>query len=291
MVTVVTSSFGNEHNVDEQWHFLGQPLNYYPGHWTFTNEIADGFRGSQLFAYYDFVGSGLTYDSHGDPGPDGILFAVHWPSSNFAVSGFALKVSQWNAMSGINFATRFLAGNDVFRGGAGNDVFSALGGNDSFFGNGGRDVLNGGAGNDRIDGGLGDDKLNGGDGDDTLIGRSGADELTGGRGRDIFVFNAPLDSPPLARGFQRGDTITDFVHGQDKITLTAIDANTHKVGNQAFHFLAAKGAAFTHIEGELRWYHWPTTTIIEGDMNGDARADFTIVLNGHKVLTAIDFHL
>jgi Ca2+-binding RTX toxin-like protein len=152
-------------------------------------------------------------------------------------------------------------------------------------------VLNGGTGNDRIDGGLGNDKLNGGDGSDTLIGRSGADELTGGRGYDTFVFNAPVDSSTPAQGFQRGDTITDFVHGQDKIALTAIDANTHKAGNQAFHFLAAKGAAFTHHAGDLRWYQWPTTTIIEGDTNGDGRADFTIVLNGHKALAATDFHL
>src|SRR3954469_4820704 len=115
MVTIVTSSYGHDRNVDDQWQFLSQPLNYYPGHWTFTNETAGGFSGGQLLFYYDFTGSGLTYDSQGDPGPDGILFAVYWPGSNLAISGFALTVGQWNAMSGINFAARFLAGNDVFR--------------------------------------------------------------------------------------------------------------------------------------------------------------------------------
>jgi Ca2+-binding RTX toxin-like protein len=228
----------------------------------------------------------LTYDSQGNPEPGGSLFSLHSLGNNLMVSGFALTVAQWNAMAGPSFAVQFLAGNDVFRGGAGGDHFSAFGGRDTLLGNGGNDVLNGGAGNDTLNGGADNDTLNGGSGDDLITGGAGMDKMTGGAGHDTFIFASPAQT---AARF--ADTITDFVHGTDKITLTAIDADTHKIGNQAFHFLAAKGAAFTHTAGDLRWSYGTSTTTIEGDVNGDARADFAIVLTGHKALAATDFHL
>ena len=45
----------------------------------------------------------------------------------------------------------------------------------------------------------------------------GADTLTGGSGKDTFAFNAISDSTPSSH-----DTITDFIHGQDKIDFTNI---------------------------------------------------------------------
>jgi serralysin len=52
-------------------------------------------------------------------------------------------------------------------------------------------------------------------GDDTLDGGSGNDMLTGGLGNDTFVFSHGI------KGNKNIDTIKDFVHGQDKIYLSA----------------------------------------------------------------------
>ena len=52
---------------------------------------------------------------------------------------------------------------------------------------------------------------------DTLTGNASANVLTGGQGADTFRYTAVSQSAPGAY-----DTITDFVHGQDKIDLSAI---------------------------------------------------------------------
>ena len=87
-----------------------------------------------------------------------------------------------------------------------------------------------------------------------------------------------------------------FTHGQDKIDLSAIDANTQAGGNQAFSFAAR---AISTTVTPASWSTGYTTsagtandkTIIYGDVNGDARADFQIELTGLKVLAASDFVL
>ena len=53
--------------------------------------------------------------------------------------------------------------------------------------------------------------LNGGSGNDTLIGGGGRDALTGGSGADIFRFDVFATD--------KGDTISDFVSGTDKIAI------------------------------------------------------------------------
>ena len=70
---------------------------------------------------------------------------------------------------------------------------------DTLIGTSADDIIFGQGGNDRITGGL------------------GADTLTGGSGKDTFAFNAISDSTPSSH-----DTITDFIHGQDKIDFTNI---------------------------------------------------------------------
>ena len=63
----------------------------------------------------------------------------------------------------------------------------------------------------------GDDIIDGKGGKDSITGGLGADTLTGGSGRDTFVFNASAESTPDSH-----DTITDFIHGDDKIDFTNI---------------------------------------------------------------------
>ena len=55
-------------------------------------------------------------------------------------------------------------------------------------------------------------------GNDTIIGKGGSDTLSGGQGADTFVFKALSDAG------HRGDTITDFKVGQDKIDVHLIKA-------------------------------------------------------------------
>jgi serralysin len=64
--------------------------------------------------------------------------------------------------------------------------------------------------------------------------------------------------------------------------LSTIDASQAVAGNAAFKFLAAKGAAFTRVEGQLYWFQQNLVgtandkTIVEGDINGDKKADVHI---------------
>jgi Ca2+-binding RTX toxin-like protein len=132
--------------------------------------------------------------------------------------------------------------------------------------------LKGGGGNDTLIGGAGNDTLEGGEGNDILIGGAGADILFGGNGADNFVFKSVADSRP---GME--DTIVDLkfpdVSQQSHIDLSAIDADTHVAGDQAFTYIA--GAAFNHTAGELRF----SDHLLQGDVNGDGTADFQVRIN------------
>jgi hypothetical protein len=48
-------------------------------------------------------------------------------------------------------------------------------------------------------------------------------------------------------------------------------------------------AAFSHHAGELHYTVVGANTIVAGDVNGDAKADFEILLSGHPALTQSDF--
>lgn len=208
-------------------------------------------------------------------------------------------------------------GNDWVVGGSGNNKDYGGAGNDALFGQGGADLLNGGLGNDLLDGGTGNDTLDGGtgrdiliggDANDVLLGGSGNDLLRGGNGRDLMTGGLNADVFDFDNIAETGktaathDVIRDFTHNatlalSDRIDLSTIDANGTAAGNAAFVFLAAKGAAFTGVKGQLHWSQVNSTnnaldkTIIEGDVNGDKIADFQIELTGLKTLVAKDFIL
>ena len=162
------------------------------------------------------------------------------------------------------------------------------------YGNAYANSLSGLDGNDSLYGSSGNDSLNGGAGTDRLLGGTGRDIMTGGNGGDVFDFNAVIETGATA---STRDRITDFSHLIDDIDLSTIDANGGAAGNTVFSFRATEGAAFTGVRGQLRWFQQDLAgtasdrTIIAGDINGDASADFQIELIGLKTLTATDFFL
>jgi len=159
--------------------------------------------------------------------------------------------------------------------GTGNGVANVLTGND------GNNTLLGLGGNDTLSGGLGNDTLNGG---------AGTDTLTGGLGDDTFVFATPAEA---GNGATR-DVITDFqgagAAGGDVIDVNAIDANTAVAGNQNFTFI---GTAALTAPAQLRYFQdIPNNlTIIEGNVTGNAGAEFQIALVGLHNPVAGDFTL
>jgi Ca2+-binding RTX toxin-like protein len=117
--------------------------------------------------------------------------------------------------------------------------------------------------------------------DDVLRGGLGHDRLTGGAGDDIFVYKSLAEIA--------GDVITDFHPGHDLIDLHRIDANSHQNASQAFDWIGNHD--FSHHAGELSERMDGANTVVLGDVDGDGRADFKLVLSGHLTLHNSDFVL
>jgi len=149
----------------------------------------------------------------------------------------------------------------------------------------GADRLVGGNNDDVLAGMPGNDTLLGGAGDDRLIGGLGADELWGGAGADRFVLQQSGQS-----SLKTMDTIRDFSPGEgDRIDLSAVDAEISVTGNQAFRL---GGSSFTKVAGELIQFDTATGLSVQGDVDGDGRADFALLLAGsHAPLGADAFVL
>ena len=145
------------------------------------------------------------------------------------------------------------------------------------------DTLNGSSSADVLIGGGGADTINGNAGADTITGGAGKDTMTGGADADTFVFIATANSPA---GSANRDVITDFLNGADKIDLSAIDANSSVSLDQAFLW---GGLNVNTVANSVTWSQDGVNTIVRGDVNGDAVADFEIQLNGLHSLNASDF--
>jgi Ca2+-binding RTX toxin-like protein len=143
--------------------------------------------------------------------------------------------------------------------------------------------ITGTSGDDSITGLRGNDKLSGNDGADLIIGGAGRDTLSGGAGDDRFVFSSishsKIGAPDLIQDFQSGDVID----------LSQIDAHAGLSGDQAFKWIGSN--SFSNQAGELRTYFDGTNIIVEANVNGDAAADFEILVNGKITLSAVDFLL
>lgn len=139
------------------------------------------------------------------------------------------------------------------------------------------DVLQGNGGANDIYGGAGNDVLYGFGGQDVLVGEAGADR---------FRFHSVTESTALAR-----DRILDFSRAEgDTIDLSAIDANAHYGGNQAFSW---GGYGQVQMAGKLSYWHSGGNTYVQGDVSDGPFFDIpiSIVLNGIHNLTASDFIL
>ena len=225
---------------------------------------------------------------------------------------------------------RDAAGDDTYKFGGGNDTyiaFNGIGSNDDIVNGGkgidtydasaavgfltvnltthttagdvGTDTVNafenviGGDGGCSLTGSSAANSLIGGSDNDNLLGGGGRDILTGGGDGDLFRFTSLSDSGTKASA---RDLITDFTQGgpgvSDNIELSTIDAKTGagNPGDDDFTFIGVNN--FSGTKGELRQSYSGGNTIVSGDVNGDGKADFSIALKGHYLLTgAGDFVL
>lgn len=147
----------------------------------------------------------------------------------------------------------------------------------------GDDRIDGSNDGDRLHGGGGADTITGDSGDDHIRGDGGADVLRGGQGEDRFEYVSASDS-----GVGAADLILGF-HGHegDVIDLFRMDADANTAGDQAFTL----AESFTGQAGELTISRLPGVFSVEGDIDGDAVADFQILVMAGGSLGASDFLL
>jgi Ca2+-binding RTX toxin-like protein len=260
-----------------------------------SNVIPDESRSSEYPA--EIGGDGLDPNEASQPGtvPGATVFGTE--GDDIIDVQFVFPVEVWNepgTLNGTTHNTDVVTGNggdDAINGGGGGDVIDGDAGDDTLNGEAGDDTLAGGSGDDTLDGGSGDDALDGGGDDDILIGGAGNDELTGGGGNDQliggvgadrFVFDDVSESP-----LQAPDLVFDFSAVQgDQIDVSGIDAISGTIENDEFIFVGDD--AFSGSAGELRFVQDLADGLVEGDINGDATADFTIELLGVTSLTGDD---
>lgn len=168
--------------------------------------------------------------------------------------------------------------------GLGDVIRDTVAGTVAFGGN--RNRFDGNAGNDVLSLGGGNDVARGGEGNDTITGGAGADLLAGNAGADRFVFSLPGDSTAASAG---RDTIADFDRAEgDRIDLRGIDAVAGGVNN-AFTYIGLNG--FSGAAGELRVVANGTGFLVQGTVNADKIADFSIQVQNLSAIGAVDFLL
>jgi Ca2+-binding RTX toxin-like protein len=134
-------------------------------------------------------------------------------------------------------------------------------------------------------------------GDDTLDGGSGNDMLTGGLGNDTFVFSHGI------KGNKNIDTIKDFVHGQDKIYLSAdifsklATAVGFATGNSpkslakidSAYLVSAVKVKAVDVSSHLLYDTATGRLSYDEDGNGKLTASAFVTLTGKPTLTLDDF--
>jgi hypothetical protein len=98
--------------------------------------------------------------------------------------------------------------------------------------------------------------------------------MFGGADADVFVFRKAAES----RVGASHDSVLDFSQfDNDLINLARLDANSNKLGTQHFKFI--DDAGFHHKAGELRF----TDHLLQGDVDGDGRAEFEVYINADQI--------
>ncbi len=195
---------------------------------------------------------------------------------------------------------------------------SGGGGNDTLYGNGVGNILYGDKGNDLIDGRGGSDNIYAGEGADKLTGGAGGDRIfLGGqfhtttndnpsspvdevdRVRDTVYYKSTSDSFGTFNSSSTNtvDVVFNFDGGglatDDKIDLSAIDAQPLVAGNQNFHFVSQLTATGV---GEVAVRKWALATGVWEvlvDTDKDSSAEMTILVTSFDniKLHASDFVL
>lgn len=134
--------------------------------------------------------------------------------------------------------------------------------------------------------GIGKADLHGANSGQAMFANGGLNTFEGNGGADDFVFLKRTTGKTEAKA----DTIADFSQADgDQIDLDDWDANAKQNGDQDFDFIGAQN--FHGKAGELRFVKDGGDTRIEGDINGDKKADLMIHLNGTVALVTGDFDL
>lgn len=137
---------------------------------------------------------------------------------------------------------------------------------------------------DVIEGGAGVDTLNGLGDDDIITGGGGADSLSGGLGADLFKYLQVSDAPYFLLSME---TIGDFNTAEgDRIDLSAIDAISGTVTNDAFTFLGFAAFSTTNASGQLIFDYDASLNLgaLFGSVNSDVTPEFAILLPGVQTL-------
>jgi Ca2+-binding RTX toxin-like protein len=240
------------------------------------DDVLDGGAGVNLLSYYHAT-AGVTVD-----------LTLAGPQNTGAMGVDTL--SNFQNLNGSAYG-------DTLRAGTGAHAVAAFGGDDLIYiDNGASGSYDGGAGNDTLSfakatqgvtaslavtsvqaTGIGSmsfanfeaivgsayaDSLTGSALANTLTGAGGADTLAGGAGADVFRYLLASDSTVAA-----SDRINDFVHGTDKLNLTAVRTG------------ASDGYAISTVG---------SNTQLDVDLHGDGSIDMRILLVGKGVLTSAD---
>lgn len=156
---------------------------------------------------------------------------------------------------------------------------------DYLLGSDGVNNFQGGAGKDTLVGGGGNDNLRGDDGNDLIIGGAGGDYMDGGAGNDVFKFNSLSDFASTGAATMI-DYINNFVVGEDKIDLSAVDANPNLAGKQDFVFV--DGMPTTYTPGQI----WVLGSSVMINTNKDGMPEYQFFVGqqpGQPALSATDF--
>lgn len=225
---------------------------------------SEGFAGNPLEVHYRFEGANtiVSLDVDGDMKADAEIELA----GNIQLGAGDFLIASTSPLPVVSVGAR---------------VFEPI---SVILGTAGADTLTGTAAAEKLTGLSGDDIIQAGDGNDVINGGLGKDLMTGGAGQDRFVFEAAAES---AVGGAYRDYIYDFVHGEDLIDLSQIDAVAATSAHELFAWIGS--SSFTGAAGQLRYQQLASYGIVQADLNGDKIADFEFSLAGQHELVSTDF--